>query len=289
MITQLKQKIKHYRKKAVQGFLRNDPIYQSCKMVVREMKNRGLLVADSYLRTRYGLDLLAVLIACKALLKPLDAKHLEIISLKFLTTSAAHIFSECVNKEEVLCKLYDLKHTVTSAMNAQLQFSGLIREQIVNIRILERIIDSTIFAVNCLDIDFINSNTLALEESLTLLDCRKFKMPITSLSYAQQQNLLNLLLWRGALIAEQAMSKEKHRTLKPVIMRIGQYAENITHNTELTSIKLNLLNQISTNIVEYKLIQKVITLGAKSNDDDTIENDSTTSISLDPVHAAEFH
>ena len=44
----------------------NDPIYHSCKRTMRNMSARSVSIAASYLRCRYGLDLFAILAACKS-------------------------------------------------------------------------------------------------------------------------------------------------------------------------------------------------------------------------------
>ena len=45
---------------------KNDPVYNSCKRTMRKMSARSVLFAACYLRSRYGLDLFAILAACKA-------------------------------------------------------------------------------------------------------------------------------------------------------------------------------------------------------------------------------
>ena len=249
--------IRLYIKKSAQRMLGIDPTYRHCKMVMREMRKRGFNLADSYVRGRDGLDLFAILITCKALLRPTNVAQISLVSLTFLRANALKIFTECTTREEVLCKLYELKHTISNAMQYQLKFSCIINEKIATTRSLERIVDSTIFSVNCLDVNFINSNSLAFEEALDLLG---YETPGNSdtLTTKQLQILIGLLLLRATLIAEQAVFGKLHVHLKLAINLLDRYIKKVPNHPPLELIKLVLLNIYTEDSNEYFLIKSLV-------------------------------
>lgn len=257
MIATIKLTVKHHQQKLARLFFKHDPVYRNCKLVLREMSKRGLIFADSYLRMRYGLDLLAMLTACKTLLRPTNSRNIPSISLEFLSITAVKIFTNCTSCEEILCRLYELKHTINNAMQYQLQFTGIINEKIVTTRALERIVDSAIFTINCLDINFIQSNSLALEQTFKMLGYNT-KKDLSTLTTKQLYTLISLLLWRAALVAEQAVFGEYHVNLKSAIKLLNRSIKKTSLQPSLELVKVALLDLYENSSNEYFLIKGII-------------------------------
>lgn len=256
MIAAIKLAVKQHQQKLESLFFKQDPVYRNCKFVLRKMSKRGFIFADSYLRIRYGLDLLAILTACKTLLRPINSRNIPSISLQFLSTNAIKIFTDCTSREEVLCRLYELKHSINNAMQYQLQFTGIINEKIVTTRALERILDSAIFTINCLDINFIQSNSLALEQTLKILGYPK--RDTTTLTTKQLQVLISLLLWRAALVAEQTVFGDYYVNLKLAIKLLNRSIRKFSPQLSLELIKIALLDLYENTSNEYFLIKGLI-------------------------------